>query len=129
MTFQALYGIETTVKFFGKRGMLLHGTEANFKTPSGKTDTHYINHISLHDMKQDWMTVLALFESKVRTLKEIKPHLKRVCGPLLPYTPLTSPTPRPPVPSPISHPASVLVNGPFCLPRPLIFSLPLLSSL
>jgi len=78
MTFQALYGIETTVKFFGKRGMLLHGTEARFKTVSGKTDTHYFNHISAHDMKQDWQTVLAIFESKVRMLKEIKPHLKRV---------------------------------------------------
>ena len=95
MTFQALYGIETTVNFFGKRGMLLHGTEATFKNPSGKSETHYMNHISLHDMKQDWMTVLALFESKVRMLKEIKPHLKLVCNPspCLVLVPRTQPSP------------------------------------
>ena len=75
---QALYGLETTVKFFGKRGMLLHGTEAHFKTPGGERETHYFNHIAEHDMKQDWCTVLALFESKLRMLKEIKPSLKRV---------------------------------------------------
>jgi hypothetical protein len=78
MTFQALYGLETTVNFFGKRGMLLHGTEAHFQTVGGKRDTHYFSHISMHDMKQDWRTVLALFESKLRMLKEIKPNLKRV---------------------------------------------------
>ena len=67
MTFQSLYGIETTVKFFGKRGILMHGTEAHFLTTSGTKQTHYFNHISLHDMKQDWRTVLALFRCSCRT--------------------------------------------------------------
>jgi hypothetical protein len=78
MTFQSLYGIETTVKFFGKRGILMHGTEAHFMTTSGHKQTHYFNHIALHDMKQDWKTVLALFESKLRMLKEIQPATKKV---------------------------------------------------
>ena len=39
---------------------------------------HCLNHISLHDMKQDWRTVLALFESKLRMLKEIMPTTKKV---------------------------------------------------
>jgi hypothetical protein len=47
-------------------------------TVGGERDTHYFNHISMHDMKQDWRTVLALFESKLRMLKEIRPNLKKV---------------------------------------------------
>ncbi len=47
MTFQSLFGIETTVKFSRKRGILMRGTEAHFLTTSRQKQTHYFNNIQL----------------------------------------------------------------------------------
>ena len=78
MTFQPLFALETTVKFFGKRGMLLHGTEARFMAEDKSVKINYFNHIAMSDMKQDCKTVLVVFESKVRMAKRVDPFSKRV---------------------------------------------------
>ena len=44
MTFQALYGLETTVKFFGKRGMLLHGKGSPLFDDNGCSDALLQSH-------------------------------------------------------------------------------------